>query len=61
MITHNPSELTEEEEKLIRQSQWYVYGYGTGVIMLDNCVWDCTNSVAAKEYLDELGKREILS
>lgn len=58
MITHNVHELTEEEENQIRQSEWYVYGYGTGVIMLDNCVWSCDNSVEAKEYLDELGKVE---
>lgn len=58
-IDHNPHELTEQEVAVIKTSTFYMYTYGVGLIFLDNATWDCTNSCAAKEYLDALKIPEI--
>jgi hypothetical protein len=54
-IDHNPTELTDIEKQIIAQANWYMYTYGVGMIWLSNDVsWDCTNSAAAKQYLNDL-------
>lgn len=53
-ITHNPHELTEEERKVIETAPWYMYVYGVGLIIFPAGTWDCTATVQAKEYLDNL-------
>jgi hypothetical protein len=53
-IDHNPCDLTDEEVAVIKAATFYMYTYGVGLIFLDNATWDCTNSAAAKDYLDEL-------
>ncbi len=64
LIENNVCDLTEEEKKLILGSENYVYGYKTsGLIMLvhdkiDYLAWDCSDSVGAKDYLDQLEIKE---
>lgn len=54
-ITHNPHELTEDERKLIASTPWYMYVYGVGLILLaGGSTWDCSDTVGAKQYLDNL-------
>lgn len=53
-ITHNPHELTEEERKVIANAPWYMYVYGSGLILFPSGTWDCSNTVGAKYYLDNL-------
>lgn len=53
-IKHNPSELTDDERKVIHSAPWYVYVYSVGLILLPGATWDCSDTVGAKEYLDNL-------
>ncbi len=62
-IENNVDSLTVAEQKAILSANYYVYAYGVGVIMLHTdttCInWDCTNSTAAKDYLDKNKIREV--
>lgn len=53
-ITHNPDSLTDEERKLISDAPWYMYVYGVGLIVFEDMTWDCSDTVGAKKYLDDL-------
>lgn len=53
-ITHNPHELTNEERKLISHAPWYMYTYSVGLILFPSGTWDCSDTVGAKKYLDDL-------
>jgi hypothetical protein len=54
-IDNNVGDLTPDEIARIQACQWYMYTYGVGLIFLENnATWDCSNSAAAKDYLDNL-------
>ena len=57
-ITNNVELLTEKEKAHLAQAKYYSFVYGVGLIYLSNGYWDCTDSGAAREYLDQLGIAE---
>jgi hypothetical protein len=60
-VTSNVSGLSSFERHLILQQEWYVYTYGIGIIFMKEVCWDCSNSVGAKQFLDENGIEEKLN
>lgn len=63
-IKTNPVYLSTEEKDLLSKCITYSYVYDVGLIFLkladgSHATWDCSNTVAAKEYLDQLGVKEI--
>lgn len=53
-IKNNPGQLTELESKTIAEAEWFIYLYGVGLIYLSNSTWDCSDTISAKAYLEEL-------
>ena len=63
-ITHNPTQLTEVEKQEIEKALSYSIVYGVGLIFIKTKTntplsWNCSNSVGAKKYLDELKIPEV--
>lgn len=64
MIKNNPSSLSEQEREALKGAKNYAYVYSVGLIFItgkngEAISWDCSNTVAAKKFLDEAGIREI--
>ncbi len=57
-ITNDVEMLTEKEKEHLAQAKYYSFVYGIGLIYLSNGYWDCSNSEAARDYLDKLGIEE---
>jgi hypothetical protein len=64
-IKNNVQNLSEEEKAILSKAKYFSYVYGNGLILIqlnDNTPisWNCSNSTAAKKYLENLGIRELL-
>lgn len=58
-INNNVNNLSKEEVLYLQECKWYSYVYDVGLILLpDGSSWDCSNTVEAKAYLDNLGVQE---
>lgn len=63
-IKSNVSSISKYEIEVIKTARNYAYVYGVGLIFItgkngEAISWDCSNTVAAKKLLDDLGIREI--
>lgn len=64
-IKNNPSNLTPDEKQELNKAKYYVFVYGVGLILVEttegkHLSWNCSNSVAAKQYLENNSVRELL-
>lgn len=63
-ITNNVTYLTDDEKVILSKAAYYSYVYGVGLIFIhlsegSQISWNCSNSIAAKEYLENLGVQEL--
>jgi hypothetical protein len=65
VIKNNPSALTDQEKQALKTAKYFAFTYGVGLIFItgqnnEPISWNCSNSVAAKEYLESNGIRELV-